>query len=897
MRWAPSERRPNTVFSSALRAVAPAIVLFVALHLGLHSPQLGLGSSLEGAHAANEDIFQPDFAHWNIRGRYSRSGSTITADRYRTVYNFLFPGPQAEWPNNEGGDVEILMLQEASLLPHETNDPNWMPGFVDTEASWDSSTFSYAAGYDGTTQTGYRTMNAQIRVASWNIASGKIYYWYLLQVDTSTNNKLNLAIITDEPADRIIFVPPMFWETGTNSEGNRTLGPRPYLGVQFDSKYSKPVTFYTFHAKSGVDQNDLKPFFNALHAIHTDKSQLETAQDGTKVLASSHTAPENRANVRSWSLTSNNGSGGLNYTEDSNGAHTSTSVTRYVAAGDGNRDLTGEPAHANKRRKVGVNGKPQRLFYQDKKTHTSGGNLDYAITCGLNTRYTPRRSRVLNNPGDHWGVIYDGFTWFEWVTAAVNGLADPALLPAYSGAANPPRKEVHETLHGAHARADIIGLEGELDTVLNDTKNETKFYRAAALQAEKAISHNGTLYSGYEEEGSGLLYLGPGESSTLAKLDVEHGGLVVVDIRYAAYSAGTVKLYFVQPDGTESSETVTLSPTGGWGNWDHATVTLRTVAGVNDLKIDANQASFDLDAFDVAAVRPYYRGSEAIPTNTAAVFTTSTIRFGSTIGESARWINMANADGLSRKEYRIRYANGSSADVVVKVEVFNSKGTRIWHNSSVTLSPTGGWTTYTNHRLYYSSQPPLSGSVTMKMTLMSGEGPKISRVRIEPLSSKLHFHSATQRSNYGGHAGHAEFAIMRLNDTRWDGDQGKNTVTHTDHTTNNWWQGKLVDSRAIHKMVIHNRTDCCEDRLTDFHVFFASTDMSNGPGQPLTLDEAANRSDFSYFHPGSVGDSVPIDIGSQYSVPVEARYILIYKEENDYLSLGEVEAYGNHDEL
>lgn len=908
MRWLPFGPSLTTALSRALRAYAPIVLLFLSLHLGLDSPHLGLASPLDGAHAATDDIFQPNFAHWNIRGRYSRdSAGQVEDDRYNTVYNFLFPGPQAQWPANEGGDVEVLMLQETSRLPHETNDPNWSPNMPATEEVWRSEFIDYAGGYDSTMQTGYRSMTAQIRVASWEISDETTYYWYLLEVNTSATNAMNLAIITDEPADRIIFIPPVYWEAGTNTEGNRSLGPRPYLGVQFNDKYSEPVAFYTFHAKSGVDQNDLKTLFGALHAIHTDKSQLATAQNGTKLLAPSHTTGENQAKVDSWSRNPSTGQ----YQKDPDGTHTNTNVKKYLAGGDANRNLIGEPAHANKRRKAGVNGKPQRLYYPDKQTR-KGSIIDYAITCGLQTRYTPRRSTVLNNPNDHWGVIYDGFTWYEWLRAATLGLADPSQLPAYnhqSGGPHPPREDVHRNLHGAHARAYIVGLEGELDTVQGDgATNETKFLRAATLQAENATSHtaqffeedDGTSEGAYGAEGGGLLYFRPGTTATLAKLDVVYSGSVVVDLRYAATQDRTIKLYFVHPDGTESSETVSLPSTGAWGTWDHATVTLETVSGVNLLKVDANQAYFDLDSFDIAAVEPSYRGSEAVATNTSgSTYQTYSFRFGSTIGESARWINMANADGLSHKEYKISFANGSSADIVMNIQIFDSKGNSIWSNSSVRFAPTGSWTTWHHKTLWYgsSSEPPLSGSVTMKMTLVSGVGPKIYFVRIEPQSSKLHFHEATQRSNYGGNAGFAEFAIARLNDTRWDGNQSRNTVTHTDNWTDNWWQGKLDDVRVIKKLVLHNRTDCCQYRLADFHVFFAKTDMSNGPGQPLSLDDAAGRSDFSYFHQGQVWDQKTIDIESHYPVPVEAKYILIYKGEDEFLSLGEVEAYGHHDEL
>ncbi|MCA9211680.1 MAG: discoidin domain-containing protein [Planctomycetales bacterium] len=57
-----------------------------------------------------------------------------------------------------------------------------------------------------------------------------------------------------------------------------------------------------------------------------------------------------------------------------------------------------------------------------------------------------------------------------------------------------------------------------------------------------------------------------------------------------------------------------------------------------------------------------------------------------------------------------------------------------------------------------------------------------------------------------------------------DGDHGKGSVSHTAESTNPWWLVDLGEAKDIGKIVIHNRSDCCGDRLKDaiVEVFDAS---------------------------------------------------------------------------
>ena len=76
--------------------------------------------------------------------------------------------------------------------------------------------------------------------------------------------------------------------------------------------------------------------------------------------------------------------------------------------------------------------------------------------------------------------------------------------------------------------------------------------------------------------------------------------------------------------------------------------------------------------------------------------------------------------------------------------------------------------------------------------------------------------SASQSSTgYGGDA-------TRAIDGNTDGFWGNNSVTHTDDTVASgspiWWEVALPQDHFINEIAIHNRADCCGDRLSNFRV-------------------------------------------------------------------------------
>ncbi len=110
-------------------------------------------------------------------------------------------------------------------------------------------------------------------------------------------------------------------------------------------------------------------------------------------------------------------------------------------------------------------------------------------------------------------------------------------------------------------------------------------------------------------------------------------------------------------------------------------------------------------------------------------------------------------------------------------------------------------------------------------------------------------------------------------------------LSHTDNDINPWWEldlGRLVD---IDSVVIHNRTDCCAERLSDFHVLvsdrpFNSKSLGNTIAQPGVLNQ---------FNAGAAAQVTNLAISRS------GRYIRVQLDSNNlpaFLHMAEVQVFG-----
>ena len=138
-----------------------------------------------------------------------------------------------------------------------------------------------------------------------------------------------------------------------------------------------------------------------------------------------------------------------------------------------------------------------------------------------------------------------------------------------------------------------------------------------------------------------------------------------------------------------------------------------------------------------------------------------------------------------------------------------------------------------------------------------------------------------QSSTYG--LGIAATAVD--NNTSGSGGPWENAeIIHTEREDQPWWQVVLADQAEIHELVLFNRTDCCQDRLSDFYVLLSDNPF---PPDASLSNLLSSETVSSFFFEGSVGDSIRIPIYS------EGRFLRIQlTASNEILHMAEVQVWG-----
>ncbi|GLQ74165.1 galactose-binding domain-containing protein [Vibrio penaeicida] len=136
---------------------------------------------------------------------------------------------------------------------------------------------------------------------------------------------------------------------------------------------------------------------------------------------------------------------------------------------------------------------------------------------------------------------------------------------------------------------------------------------------------------------------------------------------------------------------------------------------------------------------------------------------------------------------------------------------------------------------------------------------------------------ATQSSDYASRT--AERAI----DGRTDQNYNFDSVTHTNNEIEPWWQVDLRTSKNLKEIKIYFRNDCCEERNSNFNVYLSNFDMSE-----MTVTELNNHNGVrSISYSDNTNDIVSQAVSENY------QYVMVKKPDNGYLSLAEVEIFGD----
>ena len=147
-----------------------------------------------------------------------------------------------------------------------------------------------------------------------------------------------------------------------------------------------------------------------------------------------------------------------------------------------------------------------------------------------------------------------------------------------------------------------------------------------------------------------------------------------------------------------------------------------------------------------------------------------------------------------------------------------------------------------------------------------------------PLVSNLSLGKAVQQHSTA-HGGAASRAV----DGNTTGLYFSGSVTHTSPTNQPWWQVDLAEMSLIDSIVIHNRTDCCIDRLANFYVLVSEQPFGNRSLNDLLADPLIE----SRFQANLLSSWLELELDN-----VKGRYVRIQLLNHNPLSLAEVQVMG-----
>ncbi len=129
----------------------------------------------------------------------------------------------------------------------------------------------------------------------------------------------------------------------------------------------------------------------------------------------------------------------------------------------------------------------------------------------------------------------------------------------------------------------------------------------------------------------------------------------------------------------------------------------------------------------------------------------------------------------------------------------------------------------------------------------------------------------------------ASAAASRAVDQNTNGDFQQNSVSATAIQPSPFWQVDLGASAFLTSVRLWNRTDCCANQLSNFHVFVSDqpitgTTVAQAQAQPGVIDLA---------HPGVAGVTTTLPVNRT------GRYVRVQLEGTASLRLAEVEVFGS----
>eukprot|EP00116_Pleurobrachia_bachei_P000230 sb/3460492/ len=122
-------------------------------------------------------------------------------------------------------------------------------------------------------------------------------------------------------------------------------------------------------------------------------------------------------------------------------------------------------------------------------------------------------------------------------------------------------------------------------------------------------------------------------------------------------------------------------------------------------------------------------------------------------------------------------------------------------------------------------------------------------------------------------------AASRAVDGRTNGIWSQSTCTHSANTGENHWQVDLLDKKSVSKVVIHNRRDCCQERIDGAQVFVGKTlcgSVTYVNGQSVYVVDCGSP---------IVGEIVKVSLDGDYLTLCEVEILGVDSDDGDGANL------------
>lgn len=252
-----------------------------------------------------------------------------------------------------------------------------------------------------------------------------------------------------------------------------------------------------------------------------------------------------------------------------------------------------------------------------------------------------------------------------------------------------------------------------------------------------------------------------------------------------------------------------------------------------------------------------------------------------------------SASGLTAGQHTIRIVNNATGTLLVDAlrvkdtpvtgmstageRVSVSVGLATTLNPLLEFTPAGA----TDRRLLWTSSNPAVATVSEGVVTGVAPGQAIITATSLAGNPSVQFtvdvgvnlaynRPATQSSTYA--TAPISSAAGKAVDGNTEGDYNRGSVTHTNSETQAWWMVDLGSTYSLDEIWVYGRTDCCADRLSNYHVRVLDANQSEVWSSQQTT------------HPNPL---TKVD-----ATGVSGRYVKIQLSGTNALSLAEVKVFG-----